>query len=220
MDIEPETKFDNPYFEPITNPWALIVLFLSGFIFLALASFCLSLIIVLLLENDYSIATYYFDSRLDYFIGTFPYYHLLIFFLLLIISSIFFKFFNVRKNIFFLFISLLVISLAFSLLIFQNNLAKNSEKYLENIYFYNFFIKNRTELWQKAEFGLLSGTVSIVKNNDSFTMIDYDSKVWIVYFNNTEIEKNLKIKNGEKIKIVGKLLDEKSFEAKKIKKYE
>ncbi len=178
------------------------------FISCLVSSLSLSLIIFLSVNNEWSVAKYYSNSTLDFFLTTFPFFYLLPVFSCLFIAILVFKFTKTGEALSFykvsIFISFSIV--LFSLIFFYTGLAKLTDSYAQNFSFYEYSNKNRLELWQNPEFGLLSGEIGIITDLNDFLLVDFKNKVWIIKSASPKIDDKSIIKTGKKIKLIGRTM--------------
>ena len=221
------THMNQEYHEQHSSPdenngiWIELIKWLFIFAFWLISSLSLSVIVFLSATNEWSIAKYYSNSALDFFLATFPFFWLLPVFSCLLIAIFIFKFTLPGKSLSFYKASILVSFLVvlFSLLFFYTGLAKLSDSYAQNFSFYEYSNKNRIKLWQNPEFGLLSGEIGTITDLNDFLLIDFNTKVWTIESINPKIIDKSIIETGGRIKLIGRKSGDNVFEAREIKIY-
>ena len=191
-------------------------------IFFSISSISLALIIYLCANNEWDIASYYSNSVVDFAISTFPFFLLLFFLPSLFIAITFFKFTSSGKTVslyksFIIFTFLILFT---SLLFFYTGIANKINNSLTSYKFYELIVKNRTEIWQSPDFGLLSGEIGAITDLDNFLLIDFNNKLWTIKSNSPKITDKDVIQPGNKIKLLGRKNDANIFEAKEIRPYQ
>lgn len=197
------------------------ILWFFVFIFFLISNIALSLIAYLSANNEWDIAKYYSNSSIDFAINTFPFPLLLIVLSGLLFTIIIFKFTNIGKS-FSLYRAVMLISFSlifFSLLFFYAGITKTIHSSLKTYSMYELILKNRNEIWQNPDFGLLSGEIGSITDLDDFLLIDFNNKVWTIKSNSPEINDTSIMQPGNTIKILGRKKDNQTFEAKEIRAY-
>ena len=197
------------------------ILWFFVIIFSIISSVSLSLIIYLSANNEWGIAKYYSNSSIDFAINTFPFPLLPLVIPGLLFAIILFNFTNSGRVLSF-YSSVVILSFLVifsSLLFFYTGISKKINSSLNNYKIYELVIKNRSEIWQNPDFGLLSGEIGAVVDLDNFSLIDFHNKIWTIKSNSPKIIDNSIVVPGEKIKILGRKSDNNIFEAKEIRPY-
>ena len=72
------------------------------------------------------------------------------------------------------------------------------------------------KIWMNPQEGFLSGTISDT-GIDLMHIEDFEGKIWEVHYEGAFIPPVVLLEQGEKVKIIGKLLDKKTFQAEEIR---
>ncbi len=214
-------EYTEQYYPSNNRIWLQSLLWIFIVLFFLLSIISLSSIIYLLANNEWGIAKYYSNSNLDFMISTFPFLLLPPIVVSALLAIILFQFTNIKK--FFSFYKSIIIFLfliaLFSLVFFYTGISAKIIETSEKYNLYELITKNRCEIWQNPDFGLLSGEIGAITDIDNFLLIDFNNKTWTIKSNNPKIIDRSIIKFGEKIKIIGKKNNINTFEAKKIMPY-
>ncbi len=89
----------------------------------------------------------------------------------------------------------------------------------ESISSYSQSIDPRYKVWSNPEGGYLAGEIVLV-NEESVEIMDLEGRKWIVETSNARVRRSVNLIRGEKIKIVGNVLEEGNFEAFEILPWE
>jgi hypothetical protein len=91
----------------------------------------------------------------------------------------------------------------------------------EKIPYYQQFTDTRYQIWQRPEQGYLAGEIiTIDEAGNQISLSDLNSKLWRVSITAATIKPSVSIKKGEKIKLLGKVIDENAFTASEIRPWE
>jgi len=88
----------------------------------------------------------------------------------------------------------------------------------DNIPFYNHTMDLRSEVWMRAESGYLAGTIVDIDSDTKILKIeDLNGKTWDIPYQDATVKGRVVLELGEEIKIVGKMVSDKVFEASEIR---
>lgn len=88
----------------------------------------------------------------------------------------------------------------------------------DNIPFYNHTMDLRSEVWMRPESGYLAGSiVEINLDTKSFKLEDLNGKTWDISYSNATVRGRVSLQVGEEIKLVGKQLSTKTFDASEVR---
>jgi hypothetical protein len=194
-------------------------LWLVGAFLFILSVLSLTEIIHLTYYNDWEAAPYFGPSLFDYFIHTFPFLLLIpllvafMLFLFILRNSVY-----IKSLSFYFFITLSLFSLIIaSLLGFYLKMGDCLDKKLADYKFYETINKNRYELWQTPDHGLLAGQIGTIDDANNFLLIDFEGRSWFVKTAAAPALNLPLLKTGEYLKLLGRQSGPDSFEAKSIK---
>jgi len=189
-----------------------------------LGSFAFSMILFIIKQLDWDIYHYIGDSFLKTVFISLPYLWLI--FLILFIGVAYYNFIHTKRGYRFRFVSILLISLIFSILLgtvlYSNGLSKNLENiFSEKIPYYNRLVYTCEKQWMQPERGLLAGTIietGLPDNN--FILMDLDNNRWKIRVGKAIWKGKLTPATGLKIKLIGKLMEDNNFEAVEIRPWQ
>lgn len=115
----------------------------------------------------------------------------------------------------------ILLSIFLGTLFFHTGGAKRMERiFAENVPVYESFEERRILRWSNPENGFLSGIILENKNKEIILIEDFNGMEWEVDIQDASIRLRASLKSGEKIKIIGKILESNIFIAQEIRKWE
>ncbi|HDK25523.1 MAG TPA: hypothetical protein ENG48_00355 [Candidatus Atribacteria bacterium] len=189
-----------------------------------LGSFAFSMILFIIKQLDWDVYHYIGDSFLKTVFISLPYLWLI--FLLLFIGVAYYNFIHTKRGYRFKFISILLISLIISAtlgtILYSNGLSENlGNIFFEKIPYYNRLVYTCEKQWMQPERGLLAGIIiEKVSPENNFILKDLDNNKWKIKADKTIWKGKLTPTPGLKIKLIGKLIDNNTFEAREIRSWE
>jgi len=102
-----------------------------------------------------------------------------------------------------------------TLLFFAGGGEKLEQKFADKVSFYESIEEKKIKRWSMPEKGFLSGI--IIKKEENIIIEDLNGKQWEIDFSEAEVKKRLSLKKDEKIKIIGKILEDNIFVAEEIR---
>ncbi|MEA3399208.1 MAG: hypothetical protein U9R00_01700 [Patescibacteria group bacterium] len=115
----------------------------------------------------------------------------------------------------------ILLSIFLGTLFFYTGGAEKIEQiFAENIPVYESFEERRVLRWSNPENGFLSGIILENKNKEIILIKDFNGMKWKVDIQDASIRLKASLKSGEKIKIIGEILEDNIFIAKEIRKWE
>ncbi|MCB0653583.1 MAG: hypothetical protein KDC85_20060 [Saprospiraceae bacterium] len=196
-----------------TAVWAAFILAV------ALGSISFSIVLFSIQQTDFDLISHMSHSKLEFFLGLLPFFWILslIIFLLLAIYSI-----QYSKKGYKLTISRLVGAsaalsiLAGTLFFIGGGAGKLENAFANKISLYESLQEKKMKIWMNPQEGFLSGTISDT-GIDLMHIEDFEGKIWEVHYEGAFIPPVVLLEQGEKVKIIGKLLDKKTFQAEEIR---
>lgn len=184
----------------------------------------LSIIIFLISNNDILNTNFNGLTLFQGIILLIPFFWIFITLFFIFLSYYNFKHTNegYKWNVF----KMLGISLMFSIIIGLILYFSNISLYLNNLFekhipYYTEIADTRNKLWNRPEFGYLSGTIeSVNTDNKVIKVIDFNNNIWIVNYTNAFIRHSVSINNNEKIKIIGEVSKDNIFNASEIRPWQ
>jgi len=171
----------------------------------------------IVLSNDWDIFGIIGEGRVAYFLSVIPYLWVVFALAFLFYARYFFN--NTDRGYNYLRASTGIASISLSAILgvglYYFGIARGIDDYLvATIPYYHEVTGNHTALWSQPEKGLLSGEVLSV-SDEMFALKDWKGELWKITFL-PEIESPIFPKEGEKIKMTGKVKGPGSFEARDI----
>ncbi len=227
-DLVQETieKIKNEKIKP-TAKWKFIAkdysVWFICFVSILLGAISLGLILFLLLDLDWDIYSDLTHPQFGLFLRTIPYFWIAI--LLLILALSFISFRKTKKgyrydNIVIVLGSIGIIILL-GLVAHSFHAGKSVHEMISKIFPQYSKMNNLKEKeWSAPEFGFLGGKIISLKDQ-GFDLKDFEGKLWIVdYDNKTLVRCELPFEVEEKVKLIGKEVEERKFEASEIRPWE
>ncbi len=106
-----------------------------------------------------------------------------------------------------------------AMLLFYSGFSALLHDGLSRFMIYDLVFKNRQEIWQSPASGLLAGEIGVITDQNDFFLRDFNNKIWEIKSSNPKISTYSIIRSTNKIKLIGRISDEKTFEAKEIWPY-
>ncbi len=194
----------------------------AGFVALLLAfgSIAFSILLFLLINNDWDLRRRVAPGLLAFLFSTFPYIWLILFILFILISYFIFR--KIKGGYRFKF-SLVIILGAIAVLVagsilYKAGLAKTLDlAFRRGLPQYQQIIERRNNIWLQPEQGILIGKVIEFKNSDQVVIIDPKENKWIVDISKVTIEEKNIIKEGWPVKIIGEIIKNDNFGARSVR---
>lgn len=197
------------------------ILFAAGLaLFLAFGSLAFSIMLFLLINNDWDLRHMVAPGILAFLFSTFPYIWIILFIIFLLISYVIFRKIrgSYRLKISLVFLLGIIAVLVIGSILYKAGLAKSLDlTFRKNVPQYQNIIEHRNNIWLKPEQGILVGKVIEIKKDQQIIIIDPRGNKWKVGISNvSDLEKNI-ISEGWPIKIVGEIVAAEYFEASRIR---
>lgn len=209
-DIKPIAKW-----EFLFKEYFIWTIGLASFIF---GSFAVAVIIYMVRYNDWGIYKNLNNSLLEFIVLTLPYFWIVI--LLLFVWLVNFNIKHTKKGYKYSYKIVLLISILASILVgailYGAGVGQAMDDlFSKNVPFYKHLINRKIDMWSRPENGLLIGVVHS-RDNGMITLVDIRSNYWNVDTDEAEIAPVLILTEGEKLKILGRIIEESLFEAHRI----
>lgn len=215
-NIKPKPRW---YF--ITKNYFIWLLFGISII---LGSFAFSMVLFITKQLDWDIYHYIGESFLKTVFVSLPYLWLI--FLILFIGVAYYNFIHTKRGYRFKFISILLISLIISVTLGTGLYFNGFSERLENVFsekipYYNRLVYTCEKQWMQPERGLLAGTIMKIElPENNFILKDLNNNKWKIKANRAIWKGKLTPTPGLKIKLIGKLMDDNTFEATEIRTWQ
>ena len=188
---------------------------------IVLGSLAFSMILFMIRQLDWDIYHYLGDSFLKTLFISLPYLWLI--FLILFIIIAYYNFINTKRGYRFRFITIILISLIVSVVLgtglYFNGFSENIENiFFEKIPYYHKLIYTCEKQWMHPEKGLLAGNITETElSKKKIHLIDFNEKHWEIDIRNSLWKGKLQPVKDLKIKLIGKMIDDKHFQAIEIR---
>lgn len=211
QDLKPKPKW---YFN-LKNLgfWTLFI----GSILIGAIAF--SIILYSIHQSDFLLLDHWGHSGTESILIMLPYLWLTLLFLFSIVA--FFSFKKFKKAYKFNFASILsinfILSAVLGTILFLSNGSHLLDKAFNNTFQnYRSVEDYKKERWLNPDGGLLAGTVQSF-DDETLTLVDFNNTSWTIDISNAFIAPILKLEENEKVKIVGKKVDNQIFKANEIR---
>jgi hypothetical protein len=179
-----------------------------------------SVVIYMFVTNDWDVYEYIDESFFGFIVATLPYFWLLFLALFIFIADYNFK--QTKTGYRYKLIAIISVSVFISMFLgmvfYVAGMGKIIDRtFSENVPQYYHIMNKRMIIWKHPEKGLLSGVVVEVFSNTEFKLKDTNNIYWSVDGQGAVVmgEINL-IRKGERLRIIGKRLNENNFKALRI----
>jgi hypothetical protein len=193
----------------------------AGFLalFLAFGSFAFSIMLFLLINNDWDLRHLVAKGLLAFLISTFPYIWIILFIIFLVLSFVIFR--KMRGSYRFKYSLVLLLGVVAVLVIgsilHRAGVSKIMDLTLrKHIPIYQDIIEKRNKIWLNPEQGVLIGKVLDGEKNYVY-ILDPKNRKWKVNIENISEEELIILKSDFPVKIIGTVKKEGLFEAERIR---
>lgn len=198
----------------------LVWLIFTLSVFVGAVSF--SIILFSIQQTDFSLIAHMSHSKLELFLGLFPFFWIIGLFILLVVSI--FAFQKSKKGYKFGWQRLFGLSTALSMLLgtlfFIGGGSQRLEKaFAERVIYYESIQQKKKKIWMKPEEGLLSGTIGKI-SGDTFELTDFNNKNWNIDYGGAFIPPIIFLEKGEQVKLIGEMTGANAFYAKEIRPWD
>jgi hypothetical protein len=209
----------SPRWHFVFKNYILWIIFLMFVIF---GSIAFSIILHSLAESDYSLFLSLSHSKFQFLIASLPFLWILFLIIFLIVSI--FGIRHTRTGYRYPLLKILSINIVISILLgvtffYSGGAEKMEQIFAENIPAYKGIEENKISRWSDPENGFLAGLI-IEGSNEIILIEDFSGKKWEISIEGIIISQRVSIKIGEKIKIIGEILEDNIFSAKEIRSWE
>lgn len=191
--------------------------FWSLFVFsLVIGSLAMAVIIFALRTNDWEFYEYIDNNFIKFLLYSLPYFWILVMGLFIVLA--YYNFRCTAKGYKHNFYGIIGISLLSSVLLGYGIDKIGAGDDIEDVLIYNVapyrnIVMQKECAWSDPRQGRLSGRVIAVRGPVSFSIVDYSEQQWDVVGTGTLLASQMQLEVEEKIKLIGKMLNEKTFEA-------
>lgn len=222
-----DNKFEKEIFEKIEEKkirprpkWEFslrnYIMWLFGFLSLAIGSLAVSVIIYMLLHNDWEVYEKINDNLLEFILVTLPYFWIVMLALFIIAADYNLKHTKggYKYNLILVIIASVGVNIVLGAILYNAGAGQAIDDILgKNAPFYKEIINRRVNLWAHPEEGRLMGRIMQVEPGDDLLFIikDFRQGDWLVDAEKSEIMPMVKVEVGEDIKIIGEPLENYKF---------
>ena len=199
--------------------YALWIVF---FLFMVIGGIAFSIILYWGVESDYRLLLSLSYSKVQFLIASLPFLWIISLIIFLIISIIGIR--HTRTGYRYPLIKILSINIVVAILLgivffYSGGAEAIDQIFAEKIPAYRGIEENKISRWADPENGFLSGT--IIEDNDGTIIVeDSGGKKWEISTKEAVISKRVSLKVGEKIKIIGEIIEDNIFDAREIRSWE
>jgi len=112
----------------------------------------------------------------------------------------------------------LLVGISLGVLLYEMKVAEYAEHMAAEVPIYCSFTPTTKHIWTDAKGGLLGGTITQWDSEQSFIIVDFNNRPWIISGSSVNFEEPLPNK-GDKIKIIGRMIDDSHFDAIEIRNW-
>jgi hypothetical protein len=192
------------------------------FLFLILGGLAFSIILYALTENDLDLLWFPFSSKMQFIIASLPF--LWILFLVVFFFISVFGIRHTKKGYRYPFLRIFSLNLLLSVLLgsifFYTGGAEKIERiFAQAVPIYKSVEEHKVSRWSNPESGFLSGIILEGEDEGVITTEDFEGKKWEIEIQEAVIRPRVSLVPGEKIKIIGQVLENHIFTAEEIRSW-
>ncbi len=212
--IEPKPKWMFSIREVIF--WVIFV------ISLMLGSISTSLVIFMIGNNDWDLYEKLGHGLFKFILITLPY-----FWLIFLVIFVIFSYYNFKKtksgyryNTILIVLINILVSISLGSLLYVCGLGAKLENSLEKrIPPYGMMFYQRHDMWNAPERGLVAGVIVSFNNKDQFEIVSLEREKWHILGKDAMIVPRLVLREGERIKVIGEMVDIDTMRADEIRPF-
>ena len=180
---------------------------------LIISSLAFSVILYMLIDNDWDVYSRISGSLLEFIFLTLPYFWL--FFLSILILVTYYNLRHTKNGYKFSLSKIFLASLGINILMgtFFYNFGMGQvidNMIAERTPFYKQLINRRQYIWSQTEDGFLGGVVTEI-NDEAIIVKDIEGNIWTIKHFNTTTPDFVKLQVGQPVRIIGQKLDSQNF---------
>ncbi len=196
-----------------------ILIWLSFIILIFVGAAAFSIVLLSIQQTDFNLVSHMSHSKVEFFLGLLPFFWIVI--LLIFLGGALFTFKKSKKGYKFGWTRLLGLSTAVSILLGTMFFIGGGGHWLENTFaeqvsYYESIQQQKQKIWMKPEEGFLSGVIEKI-DGDNLQLIDFNNKRWNIDYGDSFISPSVSLKKGEQVKLIGKITDVNTFQAKEMR---
>ncbi|MCK5123441.1 MAG: hypothetical protein KAQ87_04855 [Candidatus Pacebacteria bacterium] len=174
-------------------------------------------------QTDFNLLSQIPNSKIELFLGLLPFFWIFscLVFLLISIFGIRHTKTGYRYSPLLVFGSSIILSIVLGTALFFTGGAEKMERiFAENVSVYKSFEERKISRWSRPENGFLSGMILENKNSEIILIEDFSKRVWEINIQDAIVRPRASLDLEEKIKIIGKVLEENIFVAQEIRQWD
>lgn len=188
---------------------------------LVVGGLAFSVILHMVVNNDWDLYQYVSGSFLGFLLATLPYFWLIVLFLFIVLAYYNLK--HTKKGYLISLGKIVALSLFISLFLGGGLYAAGLGDSINNVFsrkvpFYNKVLERRCEMWNRPQKGLLAGKISGIENPRKFYLNDFQGKRWCVECPYHPQCPHMGNSNSDSVKIIGEIGKE-CFQARSIRPF-
>jgi len=195
-----------------------VLFWMAVAISLIVGAFTFSLVLSSLFNNDWDL---YSRFGFNFILKTFPYFWIISLIIFVILGDYYYRktLHGYRHTLIVVVGAYMASSIIVGSLFYFLKVGDFIEKSLADISpIYRNIILNRHEMWMHPEDGLLSGKITKI-NDGTIEVVDSNGVVWIIDTTGSTNRGKVEIEVGERIKIIGDVIDDNNFSADEIRSW-
>jgi hypothetical protein len=197
-----------------------ILVWFGVLISIIIGSLSSSVMVFLVVNNDWEIYDSITNSLARFILLTLPYFWLILFAIFIALGYFYTRHtkHGYRYNIW----HLAIIYTSLCIIIGGTVYAFDGDKEIDNLLtvnvpIYRQLVNQQTNRWQQPQLGLLAGDVeSVNSNKKEFTLDDNEEHLWQIDYSQVKLNRQVKLIRNERLQLVGIKNDDNHFTAKKI----
>ena len=198
------------------------ILWIVFILFMFFGGIAFSIILYGMAESDFGLFLSLSYSKVQFLIASLPILWIIFLIIFLVVSIIGIR--HTRTGYRYTLLKILSINIVISILLgvtfFYSGGAERMEQvFAENIPAYRGIEENKALRWSDPENGFLAGVI-VEDNEDTILIEDLNGKKWEISTEEVIISQRVSLKIGEKIKIIGEILEGNIFIAREIRSWE
>lgn len=184
------------------------------------ASLIFAVVLYFLIQNDWSLYRRFSQSFVGFIFITLPYYWIV--FMAVAIGATYYNIRHTKKGYRFGLPRLTLVSVAAVMVIgslfYGAGIGEAiDDKLSASVPMYTKYINKRVFYFTNPENGLLAGRITNVRTPEQFEIVDIGRNIWqIEVVSEPKFVPLIQIREGNKVKIIGKIVDEKKFQAERV----
>lgn len=185
-----------------------------------LGALAFSIILFAIQQTDFNIIGHLQHSKLEFFLSLLPIVWIIV--LLIFVGLGMYAIQHAPKGYKLTLARRAGYSAVFSALLGALFFIAGGAQWLENAFAANVSVyesvqEKKVKLWMMPENGYLGGEISQISPNE-LTLVDFNNHTWTIYLNDsTFIAPVIDLEKGEKIKLIGKMLNDHQFNADEVR---